>query len=178
MAVRPIQFNVYKGMGGKHGAIQFTLQPGHYYHPQTKTRDFTGNLAFDGSRLKDGWKVKEGAVFIDITSTKDKNIYDWDNKIVFALSIDDIGKILLSLATGETCKIMHDPGAATKAAGVTNKVLSISSPSGTKVGVIIQISETTAGETKTHKVPLAGSEVMILKELLSAAIPRLLAWTS
>lgn len=170
-----LQYAIYKGMTGKHGAVQFGYQKAHYY--QSKQKDFDGNQALDeNGRLVEGWKIREGAIFLEITSTKDKNVYDWDNKIVIALSITDMGKVLFTLRTGEECKITHDPGAKSDTAGQVRKYLNISSPGGTAKGVLIQATQTQGEDKKSHMVPLTGDEVLVLAQLLQTAISSSLGW--
>lgn len=176
--MQPLQYPIYKGTGGKHGALQFNFQPPHYYFG--KKKDFTGEeaLTFGEGRpqLKEGWKTRDGAIFLEITSAKGKNEYDWNNKIVFALSPNDMGQILFTLLTGEDCKIMHDPGAKTDSQGAVKKYLNISSPRGTKEGVIVTASVQAGGEKKSHTVPVSGYEVVVLRVLMQEAITKALAW--
>ena len=173
-----LQYSIYKGTGGNHGALQLNFQKPHFYNQ--KQKDFTGDIALeikDGKKtLKPGWKEREGAIFLEITSTKEKNIYDWENKIVMALSVDDMGKVLYTLLTGEECKIIHDPGAKSSSAGEVNKLLSIISPQGVKAGCIVTATQTTNGNKVTHKVPVTASEVIILRSLLNSAVSRALNW--
>jgi len=179
MTVGPLQHSIYKGVTGKHGAVQFNFQPPHYQNQ--KRKDFTGEEALEMGeygrpRPKEGWKLKEGAIFLDITSAKSPNEYDWSNKITIALSINDMGKILFTLVTGKECKLIHDPGAKTETAGAVKKFLNISSPKGTTEGVIINASVQAGGEKRSHSVPLSGEEVLVLRTLLQQAISRSLGW--
>jgi hypothetical protein len=178
--MRPIQHAIYKGMSGKFGAIQFNLQPPHYYNGKQKSfnnLDSDGHSIFeDAGGLKEGWKEREGVIFMDIASTKDKNVYDWDNKITMALSLIDIGKVLFTLATGKESSIMHDPGAKSESQGAVKKYLSVSSPNGTSEGVFFRCSQQAAGQTKKHEVPISGDEVMVLRQLLQSAVSRSLGW--
>lgn len=170
----PQQFAVYKGTGGKFGALQFDLQLPHYY--KDKQKDYTGEQALDGFKTKEGWNRREGAVFLQATTAVDKNVYDWEKKIIFALSVQDMAKVVLSLSTGEECKLMHDPGAKSDTAGAIKKYLNISSPNGTVNGCMVTLSQTSGGETRRHTVPMDGSEVIALRQLLLTAIPRALGW--
>jgi hypothetical protein len=175
--MRPLQYAVYKGMGGKFGALQLNFQEPHYYEVNGKKRDFTGDQALDTTgKLQDGWRVREGAIFLEITSAKDKNVYDWENKIVMALSTTDMGKLALACATGDECKIMHDPNAKTESQGSVTKSLSMASPQGTKVGALVSVAMTQGGQTVKHTVPLSGDEVLVLGQLLRTAISRSLNW--
>ena len=70
----PLQYSIYKGTGGKWGAIQFNLQPPHYYNG--KQKDFVGTEAIaEGRRLNEGWKIREGAIFMEAAPARDKNVY-------------------------------------------------------------------------------------------------------
>jgi len=172
--MRSLQYSIYKGMTGNWGAMQLNLQPPHYY--KGKQKDFSGREALDGYSLREGWKEREGNIFMDITSTKDKNVYDWENKIAISLSSTDIGKILHCMYTGQECKIMHDPGAKTQSQGLVRKNLQITSPKGTANGCMIRVSQTAGGQRKDHSVPLSGDELIVMKELLQASIPFVLGW--
>jgi hypothetical protein len=177
----PLQFAVYKGTGGKHGAAQFNLQLPHYY--MGKRKDFTGTEAMEldettgRMKMKEGWKLREGAIFLEITSAKGPNIYDWETKITMALSTDDMGKVMQTLVSGEECKLMHDPGAKSDAQGAVKKYFSLSSPQGLSAGVILSVTQVSGGEKRVHTVPFSASEVLVLRALFQAAIARSLAWT-
>lgn len=169
--LNPLQYAVYKGTGGKYGAVQFNLQRPHYYHG--KQKDFYGTQALSEGKLQEGWKIREGCVFMEITSTKDKNVYDWDNKIILALSVSDMGKLLAGLnKLGET-KIMHDPGAKTEAQGAVKKFLTVNL---SEQGALFSCTQSSAGETKAHSVPLSPDEVVVLRSLLQQGIARSLNW--
>lgn len=173
-----LQYAVYKGMSGKHGALQFNFQRPHYYN--NKQKDFTGEEAFEkinGKRvMKAGWKEREGCVFLEAASTKGPNVYDWDNKVIIALSVDDMGKILETLVTGSECKILHDPGAKSETAGLVKKYLTVSSPKGVKEGCIFHLAMNAGNESKNHTVPVSGAEVLVLRSLLQSAIAKSLNW--
>lgn len=169
--MKPLQFAIYKGTGGKHGALQMTIQRPHYY--AGKQKDFTGEHALDNGKLRNGWKIREGCIFLEITSTKDKNVYDWDNKIILALSVSDMGKLLAGLnKLGET-KIMHDPGAKTASAGETKKFLTVKL---SDQGALFYCKQSMNGEEKAHTVPLSPDEVITLRVLLNHAIVASLNW--
>jgi hypothetical protein len=174
--MNPLQYAVYKGTGGQYGAVQFNFQRSHFYNG--KQKDFTGDRALavdeDGrQKLRDGWKAREGCIFMEITSTKDKNVYDWDNKIIMAMSISDMGKLLLGLNNlGET-KLMHDPGAKTDQQGLVKKLLKVTLSG---QGAMFLCSQSSNGENKSHSVPLSPDEVVVLRILLQQAISQALNW--
>lgn len=184
--MNPLQLGFYKGVGGKHGAVQFSLQKPHYYlkgNPKLKN--------FEGKFIPESWNTggkeyskedltsREGALFLEITSATGKNEYDWSNKIVIALSVHDMGKLLMVLEGAKpTMEIFHDPGAKSATEGKVNKKLSISSPQGIVTGVLINASQTEAGgEKRQHTVPLSGEEVKTLAACIRGVLPVALAWT-
>lgn len=178
---RPLQLAIYKGVGGKFGAVQFNFQRPHYYGDKggqfAGQKDFTGDRALEGGKIKEGWKQREGAVFIEAASTTGKNVYDWENKITFACSVNDMGKIALALTTGEALDIMHDPGAKTPREGQVQKHVKLYSKQGPMTGgAILTVSEIVNKQSKEHKIPLSADECLVLRSLLIAAIPKALAW--
>lgn len=180
MNYKPLQHAIYKGMSGKNGALQLNLQRPHFYKEGTKLKDFTGQDALDENGYlldKEGWKVREGAIFIEVAPTVGPNKYDWENKINFALSVTDIGKIVLFLSTGESVSIMHDPGAKTEKQGATRKYLNLSSPGGLlEKGCLLNLSQSTGEQKTQYMVPMTPDECLVIKQLLIAAIPATLNW--
>jgi hypothetical protein len=181
----PLQLGFYKGMGGNYGAVQFNLQRPHYYvKGNTKLKNFEGRFIpetwkkTNENLTKEDLTSREGALFLEITSATGKNEYDWSRKIVIALSIHDMGKLLLVLeGTKPSIDIFHDPGAKTATEGKVNKKLSVSSPQGIAAGVMIVASQTEAGgEKRIHTVPLSGDEVKTLAACIRGALPVALAW--
>lgn len=174
--MKALQHSIYKGMAGKWGALQLNFQEPHYY-TANKERDHNGSKALDeDGKLREGWRIREGAIFLEITSATGKNIYDWEHKIVMALSVTDMGKVALALTTGDGCKILHDPNAKTESQGSVTKSLSVSSPQGTKAGAIVEVSMTSGGQTTKHTVPLTGDELLVVSQLVRTAISRSLNW--
>jgi hypothetical protein len=181
----PLQLPIYKGVTGKFGAVKFNAQAPHFY---VKKNNRLKN--FDGRFIKDDWKkqdpgltesdlvAREGAVFMEITSTKDKNVYDWDRKIVFAFNLWDVGKALQVLeGQKQEVKLMHDPHAGSADKGKIQKYVTISSPKGLTEGILINASQrTSGGENVNHMVPLSGHEVIILRECFKSFVPFALSW--
>lgn len=178
MAQRPLQYAVYKGMSGKFGAVQFNFQPAHYY--REKEKDFDGSRALDqnGRLLEDqGWRQREGAIFVEAAPTTGQNKYDWDRKITFALSVTDMGKIVHFLASGKDVSIMHDPGAKTEKQGSVKKYLNLTSPKGIlDGGAMLQLSQQSGEEKLSHTVPLSPDECIVIRQLLLTAVSAALQW--
>ena len=60
--------------------------------------------------------------------------------------------------------------------GKIKKNLHVASPKGTANGCMVRASHTAAGATKSHQVTLSGDELIVMKELLHAAVPQMLKW--
>ena len=129
---------------------------------------------------KDGvkWKAREGAVFVDITSARGKNEYDWDNKITFALSVNDLGKLIYGLRTNneDYLSLIHDPGAKSASAGKVRKHINFTSPNGPAEGYILSVTMVVGKDKRTHTVPLKPDEVLIIGTLFQTAVSKALAW--
>ena len=180
MSTQPQQLAFYKGMSGKWGALQFSLQPGHKVCDTCKAKVFDGlERTCTANGCSGKLLPREGAVFIDASSTISENTYDWTKKITFALSTVDIGKILYGMRTateGTEVKLMHDPGAKTESMGKVKKYVNFSSPQGPTKGFMISVSEQSGDQVRKHLVPINPEEATILMTLLQAAIPRILSW--
>lgn len=158
MKTRPIQYAIYKGVKGKWGAVQFDFRPA---------------ILAENPR-----ENKEGVIFMSITSTKAPDVYDWENKIVFALSLNDVSTLLLALRTDGKASIMHDPHANSDKAREVSKTLNLSSPKGLEAGCFLNMTEKRGSEeVAKHSVPLSPTECMALGTLFQAALPRMLGWT-
>jgi hypothetical protein len=121
--------------------------------------------------------TREGCIFVEITSASAPDVYDWNNKIIMALSVTDLSKLLLTLRTGNECKLFHDPGAGSEKMGAIKKTFNVSSPKGIENGCMVRATMSDGTDTKTHTVPLSADEVMALAVLVQAAIPRCLNWS-
>lgn len=150
---RPLKYALYKGVGGKFGCFQFQLLP-----------------AYRSS------KNDEGAVFIEAAPTTAPNVYDWTQKIVFALSAADIGSLLSGFNSGN-CKLLHDPGAGSETKG--KRVKNLELQAGQNAGTFfLSLSEKTGEEeARVVKIPVAPGEARCLIALLTAALPVILGWT-
>jgi len=181
-----LKYSIYKGMTGKFGAVQFALQKAHFYCTNNKKhkvfeehqlpRDNDGKRMYVCPVCSGTLSTREGCVFVDITSTKGQNEYDWDNKIAMSLSINDIGKILLALRTNKDLELFHDPGAKSSTQGEVNKKFRVSFSGDPSKGCLISSSEKSGSGTKQHTVPLSADETVILATLLQSVVPKLLSW--
>lgn len=172
----PLQFDIYKGMKGTNGAVQFSLQHPYKFCTSCKKKDYTRSMDMCcGAKPTD----KEGTIFVDITSAIGDNVYDWKNKIKVALSVTDVGIILNGMqnaSVGSTIKLMHDPNAQTPTMGKIKKFITLSTPNGPQDSWIMQVTESNSGENRTHKVPISAAEATILMALFRTAIPAMLGW--
>lgn len=186
MSVGPLRLAFYKGLTGKYGAIQFNPQFPHYYvKREPSLKNFEGrfipqNWLENNSDLTEAdLASREGAIFLEITSAKDKNVYDWSKKIVVALSVTDIAQWIEVLSGAKPeIKLMHDPGAKSERQGKVKKYLEVKSPQGIDQGVIVVASETMAGSGTPirHTVPLSSYECVALKCAMEGFIAKALGW--
>lgn len=158
---RPLQYKIYKGIKGKFGAIRFGLLPAYVN---------------SGNNNK-----PEGAVFVEAAPTIGVNNYDWENsKIVFALKVTDIGKILSFLKTKNESNLilLHDTGLSKgQPQGELVTILNISRPNETMKSFWVNMSQKEQGSVKNEvKIPISIDEMFVIYTLLEAAIPRILAW--
>lgn len=184
MSIAPLKLAFYKGVTGKFGAIQFQLSQPHYYCPVCKRKDFDSIIPKVCTGAKDKthdaveMKSREGCLFMEITSAKGPNDYDWDNKIVMALSVHDMSRVLYALETTAELTLDHDPGAKTDRQGKIHKLLFISSPKGREAGFFFSVSQKDNETQKKieHRLGLSAAEVLELNVFIRAAIPRSLNW--
>lgn len=175
--MRPLQYAIYKGKSGKFGAVQFNFQPPHYYCSSCKAKNYTNDSHPATQSGCQGEMIqREGAVFMEITSATSPDVYDWNNKIVMALSVNDLGKLLVTLRTGADLKLLHDPGAGSEKKGQIRKTLFVSSPKGIESGCMFNANSVADGTEKRHTVPMTFDEVCVLGTLVSTAISRCLNW--
>jgi hypothetical protein len=162
----PQQYAIYKGVKGPKqgeatgfGALQVSLKP------HEETGEFGG---------------QEGVVFINACSSTGSNQYDWSNKFVFALGLTDIGKLLhffVSAGEKESLNLVHDPDKGKEKEGTRIKSMSIYTNGGCLNGAMITCSIKQGGDVVSHKIPISGDEVMVLKCLLETAVPAILGWS-
>lgn len=160
----PMQFGIYKGVKGNFGAIRFNLRKAY----------------------QDTWKGKDnGCVFLEMAPASGPNVYDWDNnKIVMALNVTDISKIILYLRAPNhssfsrnngALKIFHDRDAGTANAGQNTTSLEISKPED-KNNMFVNAYQKKDGQVRRATVTIGPDEAITIGTLLQAAIPLILAW--
>jgi len=180
MIKKPLAF--YKGVKGRFGAAQFELTPP--YLRCTKCRRYaqangTPDLACSSDH-DPKLAPRYGHVMLEITSASAPGVYDWDNKIRFALGIDDVGKIVMFLRTAkehDELSLFHDPGKGSSSESQVTKSLSLSSPKGLREGCLLKVTQNSKDKDPiSHLVPLTGVEAMTLQIAMSSAIPKIIGW--
>lgn len=147
-------FKLYKGISGKWGALQLDLIP----------------LERSQRNL--------GTVMITFANPKPDRTYDWENKVIMALNTSDIASILEFLENAEPNQVIdiyHDPKAGTADKGQQGKTLKIAR--GRTDGWFVGVTHRFGSEVEQEiKLPVKHGEMILIKELLKYAIPRILGW--
>jgi len=146
-------YKIYKGINGKHGALQLDLIP-----VEKSKRDL-------------------GVVLITFAAPKPDKTYDWNNKVVMGLNLSDIANIFefLSFAEfGDSTSIYHDPNAGTTKEGQEKKKLALSR--GREHGWFMKATYRQGDLHKEVNLPVKDGEMMIIRTLLQYAIPHILGW--
>jgi hypothetical protein len=156
-----MQFEIYKGMSGRFGAVQLSLIHPYYECPKCKARNYSS------------WTHPPND-----NSCVGKNVYDWKNKIVFAISAKsgDLGHVLTGLRyQDDEIKLLHDPNMKSASQGQIVKTFSLVKGKNNDGSYMMYLSEKSA-DKKNYMIPLSKSEVESLRILLTAAFPNLLGW--
>jgi len=186
--IKPQQFAVYKNLGAsaKFGALQFNLQPTHYAckNQGCKGKNFTDSTPVCTCETPE-MEQREGCVFLDAASPiPGGNTCNWKEKIILALNMTDLGKLLFFLRVGktsgknpsDTLSLVHDRYAGTDRAGEVMKTVRVWSPNGTTQGAMVTIQEKNGDTSREHKIPLSGDDIAILGTLVQAAIVKIVGW--
>jgi len=149
----PVRYSIYKGMGGKNGAIQFNL------------------VRFDPTRERDGKAKPEGFLLVEASPTIGKNTYDWSRKVKFAMSPEDIARfIIFSRKDG---KIFHQYAGK-------NKTLELKGGHEDRDGLptwLLTLSEWSGDQDRRSvTIPISAIEMTVLKRLFETAIPATMGW--
>lgn len=172
--MRPFEYKIYKGISGKHGAIQFSILPPCYECSKCGKKSSIWKHPEVDRPCNGKMREKEGAVFIKATSAIGPNQYDWDSQISFALGIPDIGQILNAVALHAKVTIFHRP--MREGSNQISKKLQLN-PAKDDGGYYFEINQAKGKSiTRTHKVPISSEEMRILTILLTAAVPMILKW--
>lgn len=144
-------YKLYKGAGGGFGVVQFDLTPKHQS------------------------KKELGVVFLQAAPATNKNVYDWDNKITMALSMQDITTILGGLRDpNKAIELYHDRHKGTHMEGSVIKTLHMTR--GQKGGFFLNLYMKDQGKEQKISVPLSDADVSGLAILLRRALVRILGW--
>lgn len=146
------QYAIYKGKGGHCGAIQMNLIP------------------WDSKRVRNGKPSPSGFLLIEVAPTIGEETYDWDNKISFALSENDIGQFVMGISTG--CEIYHPYNNSHK-----KLRLDTGDPrNGLPTWKFNMSEKPDGGQARNIFVPISAGEMAVIKQLLLQAIPLMRGW--
>jgi len=157
----PVKYAIYKGMGGKFGAAQFSL------------------IRFDPNREHNGKPNPKGGVLLEMAPTTGKNVYNWETgKVSFWMSVEDISEFLIYRNMDKDDDnnegIFHS-------FNDTNKKLRIGKGNvykGLPTWLMSLHASVKGGESRTVNMPISAKEMATLIKLLEAAIPAILGWNT
>jgi len=153
---REKEYAIYKGKGGNNGAVQFKLVP----FERGRTR-------------KDGKEADAGFLLVEAAQTTAPDIYDWANKITFAMDVGDIGQFLVGLGGGH-CDIYHQYNNAVKKLAIE---LGNDDKKGNPTWMFSMTTRLDgSSDWFSVRLPVACNEAAVLKELMRAAIPVIRGW--
>jgi hypothetical protein len=126
----------------------------------------------------DGRKHRSGAVYYEVSKCTDfdKKVYDWGNKIGFALFPGDINKILndLRLKPGQPITLIHQKDDVSK-----KLVLKPGDPNNDRyrgTWMLQFTMKTGNGNPNSVTIPLSGGEFETMIVLIKAALPAIFGW--
>lgn len=163
----PIPYKIYKGMKGKYGALRFNLKK-----------------AYSSKKKKDN---QSGVVFFEACPADGPNNYTWQTKkISFALGLTDISSILLYLQApnhpdfadnNQSLTLVHDRGLVDSSSRKKDLTYFniIKMPEHKSFWFNIKKMTNRQEEIKVS-IPVSIAESIIIRKLLEAAIPSILAW--
>lgn len=160
----PLQFKIYKGIRGKNGVMKLTLK-----------------------KAYSGTKKDEGCVFLDMAEAIGPNQYDWENKILISLSLNDISKLILYLTDPFSkvfkdgkLSIYHDRNMGTKEKEGEDVKIFEASFSEDRGSFGFQLSHATKTGAEKNKrsifIPVSEDEALTIRMLLNSAVPLVMAW--
>jgi hypothetical protein len=149
------QWQVYK----QTGALQARLIP---CNPNGKTKD--GKTTF-----RSGSVYLEAATCID----KENKVYDWDNKVKFALGLADLQKILVS--RDATFDLFHIPDGNKAPKGTPGKKMSVKVGEGNYASTRMFSFMDSATGNKAN-IPLSGEEWNAFLILCEVSLPMIIGW--
>lgn len=165
-------YTIYKGVRGKYGTFRLS--------PSFPMRDIP---------MKD----RDGFIMLEMAAPKGPNQYDWDNKVLFKLSLNDTAKICMFLSNPgkeyyfceknsgndgtvyNSFQIFHDTSKASGRSGTETKSLKLSKASN-KHSVIVQMTHRKDNDTNQIVVPVSPEEAYVIVNLLNQSFGKILSW--
>ena len=144
---------------------------------KNKLSFYKPNKSGSGAAVQFDLNKEKQSVFVEISRQSGERAFDWANKIVFKLSLMELGKLLLVL-TGKTKQIQlfHDPSKGEYALAKETKNATLSFTKG-DYGFFLKISQQSqAGELNSIQISLADEEAMVLEILLKEAVEEISGW--
>ena len=166
-----LDYAIYKTKG----AAKFFLLRPHFYCKKCGEKNWTRASHMRNTSCSEKMAGRPGAVLVELATPKTDKLYDWENKIKIALSIDDIGRVLSAFKTKSKIEIFHDPNKGREGEGKISKKL-IFSPGNKNGTFFLQGWVSSAGNKHEVKVSISENELVVLTLLFSNAVSTCLGW--
>lgn len=115
---------------------------------------------------------REGVVLLEFASSTGIRQYDWTQKLVFALSVAEIGEVL-SFSSSDKINLLHDPNKGRDGEGTVIKTLQIVPM---KDGYFFNLSMRKDGQERKVSLPISTSEFSVIRTALNYILPYLMGW--
>eukprot|EP00244_Chara_vulgaris_P000060 TRINITY_DN10092_c0_g1_i2.p1 TRINITY_DN10092_c0_g1~~TRINITY_DN10092_c0_g1_i2.p1 ORF type:complete len:147 (-),score=29.90 TRINITY_DN10092_c0_g1_i2:86-502(-) len=99
--------------------------------------------------------------------------YDWQKKQVFALSVTEIGSLLVS----DQCDFYHDPNMGQSNQGKVNKRLTTRlAQDGSSIFFSLEVNNDIENVKEKIQIPLKRDEVAVMRAAFQYILPHLMGW--
>ncbi|KAI5065340.1 hypothetical protein GOP47_0020035, partial [Adiantum capillus-veneris] len=122
--------------------------------------------------------MKQGSMFLEFAPSSGVRQYDWTQKQVMALSVDEMGS-LVALTSSESIEFFHDPHLLSSNAGKVRKSLKVE-PMSDRSGFFFNFDMANKQDNVSLHltVPVTKGEFTVMRSSFSYTIPYLMGWHS
>ena len=144
---------------------------------KSKLSFYKPNKGGSGAAVQFDLNKEKQSVFVEIARQSGERAFDWQNKIVFKLSLMDLGKLLLVLGgKSKQMQLFHDPSKGEYALAKETKNATFALTKG-DYGFFLKISQQSQeGALNSIQISLADEEAIVLELALKKAAEEIVDW--